>query len=145
MDTHDFISRYGAVYEHSPWAADGAFERGLTDAADTAAGLAAIMSAVVDGQMTEDKLNKIEKLSKKVDKLQKQGRKLAHQSPFELTGPPIALQRSSSEGLMPGATSPPITQFQSRERRANPITANKNDLAQSGGRSAVQWLARRLH
>jgi 2-oxo-4-hydroxy-4-carboxy-5-ureidoimidazoline decarboxylase len=43
-----FITAFGDIYEHSPWAAAGAFESGLTLAADSAVGLAGLMAAVVD-------------------------------------------------------------------------------------------------
>ena len=56
MTRDQFIAAFGDVYEHSPWAADGAFERGLTDAADTAAGLAALVSAAVDAVDTDTQL-----------------------------------------------------------------------------------------
>src|ERR1700729_3921731 len=35
-----FVERFGAVYEHSPWVAEAAFDAGLGSEADTAAGLA---------------------------------------------------------------------------------------------------------
>lgn len=44
----DFLARYGAVYEHSPWIAERVFDAGLSPAHDTAEGLAAAMAAVVD-------------------------------------------------------------------------------------------------
>jgi OHCU decarboxylase len=40
-----FIERFGGVYEHSPWIAAAAYDAGLTNDADTAAGLAAAMAA----------------------------------------------------------------------------------------------------
>lgn len=40
-----FVERFGGVYEHSPWIADGAWLKGLTPREDTAAGLNAALSA----------------------------------------------------------------------------------------------------
>lgn len=34
-----FVARFGGVFEHSPWIAEGAFDAGLPDDADTAEGL----------------------------------------------------------------------------------------------------------
>jgi OHCU decarboxylase len=39
-----FVERFGAVYEHSPWVAEAAFDAGLGSEADTAAGLASAMA-----------------------------------------------------------------------------------------------------
>jgi OHCU decarboxylase len=38
-----FVERFGAIYEHSPWVAEAAFDAGLRADADSAAGLAAAM------------------------------------------------------------------------------------------------------
>lgn len=43
----DFVARYGAVYEHSPWVAEAAFDAGLTDRERTADGLARRFAAIV--------------------------------------------------------------------------------------------------
>jgi 2-oxo-4-hydroxy-4-carboxy-5-ureidoimidazoline decarboxylase len=51
-----FVARFGDVYEHSPWVAQGAFDRGLTGAEDTPAGLAAAMAAIVAAAGDEAKL-----------------------------------------------------------------------------------------
>jgi len=48
MTRDEFITAFGDVYEYSPWAADGAFEAGLTTDADSAAGLARLMASAVD-------------------------------------------------------------------------------------------------
>lgn len=42
-----FVARFGGVFEHSPFIAEGAFDAGLTFAQDTAEGLAAAMSGVL--------------------------------------------------------------------------------------------------
>jgi OHCU decarboxylase len=39
-----FVERFGGVYEHSPWVAEAAYDRGLADTAD---GLASVMAAAV--------------------------------------------------------------------------------------------------
>ena len=46
MDRDAFIERFGGVFEHSPWIAEGAFDRGLGQAQDAAAGLHAAMAQV---------------------------------------------------------------------------------------------------
>ena len=57
MDKHDFISRYGGIYEHSPWVAE--------QAADVAAGIdepkriAEIMADVVDNADVDRQLELI--------------------------------------------------------------------------------------
>ena len=56
MTRDAFIAAFGDVYEHSPWAAAGAFEAGLTPEADLAAGLAGLMAAVVDAADTDAQL-----------------------------------------------------------------------------------------
>lgn len=42
-----FVARFGGVWEHSPWIAEGAFDAGLTAAQDTADGLHAAMTVVM--------------------------------------------------------------------------------------------------
>lgn len=42
-----FVARFGGVWEHSPWIAEGAFDAGLTPVHDTAEGLHAAMAAVM--------------------------------------------------------------------------------------------------
>ena len=56
MSRADFVARYGGVFEHSAWVAEGAFDRGLSAAADTASGLHAAMCAVLDGASPDQKL-----------------------------------------------------------------------------------------
>jgi OHCU decarboxylase len=41
------VARFGGVYEHSPWIAEAAYDRGLTEAEDTPDGLAAAMAKVL--------------------------------------------------------------------------------------------------
>lgn len=43
----DFVARFGGIFEHSPWVAEGAFDRGLTPATDRPEGLHAAMVAVM--------------------------------------------------------------------------------------------------
>ncbi|QRG09117.1 allantoinase PuuE [Xanthobacter dioxanivorans] len=42
-----FVERFGGVYEHSPWIAETAYDRGLTASEDTAEGLNAAFAAVL--------------------------------------------------------------------------------------------------
>lgn len=42
-----FVARFGGVWEHSPWIAEGAFDAGLTAAQDTADGLHAAMVTIM--------------------------------------------------------------------------------------------------
>ena len=54
MDTHDFIARYGAIYEHSPWVAErvAPLAAGLEDTAR----IAVLMADCVDNADTERQL-----------------------------------------------------------------------------------------
>lgn len=54
MDTHDFISRYGAVYEHSPWVAEQA--AGVAAGVDDPNRIAEIMADCVDNADVERQL-----------------------------------------------------------------------------------------
>jgi OHCU decarboxylase len=45
MSRHDFVETFGTVFEHSPFVAERAFDAGLHDAHDSAAGLAGAMAA----------------------------------------------------------------------------------------------------
>lgn len=54
MPTHDFISRYGSVYEHSPWVAELA--AGVAADIDDIARIAEIMADCVDNADTERQL-----------------------------------------------------------------------------------------
>ena len=44
-----FVARFGAVYEHGGWIAEGAWDAGLDAATDTVAGLHQAMTRIVDG------------------------------------------------------------------------------------------------
>lgn len=57
MDTHDFISRYGGVYEHSPWVAE--FAAGIAADIDDLQRIAEIMADCVDNADTERQLELI--------------------------------------------------------------------------------------
>ncbi len=47
LDRQAFIARFGGVFEHSPWIAEGAFDAGVTADHDTAEGLHAAMVTVM--------------------------------------------------------------------------------------------------
>lgn len=47
LSREDFVARFGGVFEHSPWIAEGAWDTGLTSAQDSAGGLLAAMEAVL--------------------------------------------------------------------------------------------------
>src|SRR5919202_6968369 len=47
MTRPDFVARFGGAYEHSPWVAEAAYDRGLPPDADTAEGLARALSAAM--------------------------------------------------------------------------------------------------
>ncbi len=55
-----FVERFGGVYEHSRWVAEGAYDAGLTPAADTAEGLAKAMAAAAARGTTAQKRALIE-------------------------------------------------------------------------------------
>ena len=54
MDTHDFIARYGSIYEHSPWVAEQVAP--LAMALDGVDRLAALMADCVDNAGTDKQL-----------------------------------------------------------------------------------------
>ena len=54
MTTHDFISRYGGVYEHSPWVAEQA--AGVAAGIDDPVRIAELMADCVDNADTERQL-----------------------------------------------------------------------------------------
>lgn len=56
MTRSDFVTRFGGVYEHSAWVAEGAFDRGLPADADTAEGLARVLSAAMRSAPRERQL-----------------------------------------------------------------------------------------
>lgn len=53
-DRDRFVARYGAVYEHSPWVAEGVWEAGRASADPSA--LAAAMAEIVDAAPRADRL-----------------------------------------------------------------------------------------
>ena len=57
MDAHDFIARYGGIYEHSPWVAEEA--SALVEPGDDVALLAAVMADCVDNAAREKQLELI--------------------------------------------------------------------------------------
>ncbi len=48
LDRDAFVARFGGIYEHSPWIAEGAFDAGLTAAADSAEGLSDLLRVQVE-------------------------------------------------------------------------------------------------
>ncbi len=54
MDTHDFIARYGGIYEHSPWVAEQVAP--LATELDDVERLAALMADCVDNAASEQQL-----------------------------------------------------------------------------------------
>ncbi len=56
MTRTDFLARFGGVFEHSPWIAEAAFDRGLGPEADEAEGLHRAMCAVLRAAPRERKL-----------------------------------------------------------------------------------------
>lgn len=59
LDQATFIARFGDIYEHSPWVAEEAWQRGLGEAQDTPAGLAERMGAVLREASPERQLTVI--------------------------------------------------------------------------------------
>ena len=57
MNTHDFIARYGGIYEHSPWVAE--LTAPVVAGLDDMGRLAEIMADVVDNADTEQQLELI--------------------------------------------------------------------------------------
>lgn len=57
MDTHDFIARYGGIYEHSPWVAEQV--AGLVGDSEDPAVLAMMMADCVDNAAVEQQLELI--------------------------------------------------------------------------------------
>jgi OHCU decarboxylase len=51
-----FVSTLGGIFEHSPWVAEGAYDKGLGPAENTAEGLHAAMTKVLMGATDEAKL-----------------------------------------------------------------------------------------
>ena len=51
-----FVAEFGSIYEHSAWVAEQAFDAGLDERCDTAAGLAARFQTIVDESSREQRL-----------------------------------------------------------------------------------------
>ena len=47
LSRDDFIARFGGIFEHSPWVAEGAYDKGLGAESDTPEGLHADMAAIM--------------------------------------------------------------------------------------------------
>jgi len=56
LDRTQFVALYGRVYEHSPWIAETAWDRGLPPDCATVEGLHAVLSRIVDAAPHEKKL-----------------------------------------------------------------------------------------
>lgn len=54
-----FLAAYGDIYEHSPWVAEQAWERGLDASCDTPAGLAEVLGRVLRQAPAEQQLDLI--------------------------------------------------------------------------------------
>ncbi|SDL55547.1 OHCU decarboxylase [Modicisalibacter muralis] len=59
LDRDDFVSRYGDIYEHSPWVAELSWDTGLGPAQDTPDGLADTMSEILAAASAERQLEVI--------------------------------------------------------------------------------------
>lgn len=59
LTREEFVGRFGGVYEHSPWVAEAAFDRGLS-ACDTAEELHRALSAIMRAASPEAKLALLE-------------------------------------------------------------------------------------
>ena len=70
----DFVARFGGIFEHSPWVAEGAFDRGLSPLTDTPEGLHAAMVAVMRAAPREKQLALINAHPDLAGKLQAAGR-----------------------------------------------------------------------
>ena len=56
MSRNEFLGAFGGVFEHSPWIAEGAYDAGLSQAADSALGLHGAMRVVLAQASAERKL-----------------------------------------------------------------------------------------
>ncbi|SHF27213.1 OHCU decarboxylase [Modicisalibacter ilicicola DSM 19980] len=56
LDRDSFVAHYGDIYEHSPWVAELAWERGLGPGQDSPAGLVELMSGILEGAPAERQL-----------------------------------------------------------------------------------------
>ena len=56
LDRDSFVAQYGDIYEHSPWVAELAWDKGLGEEQDTPRGLARAMASVLDSASPERQL-----------------------------------------------------------------------------------------
>ena len=80
MDRATFVATFGQVFEHSPWIAEAAFERGLPADADTAEGLHRALCAVLDDASEVQKRALIEAHPDLAGRLARAGRLTADSS-----------------------------------------------------------------
>lgn len=59
LDQQAFVAHYGDIYEHSPWVAELAWQRGLSHVEDTPQGLAEVMGTVLREASPERQLEVI--------------------------------------------------------------------------------------
>lgn len=59
LDRAAFVAGYGEIYEHSPWVAELAWERGLSEAHDRPEALAALMGEMLESASPERQLEVI--------------------------------------------------------------------------------------
>ncbi|QJR00054.1 2-oxo-4-hydroxy-4-carboxy-5-ureidoimidazoline decarboxylase [Halomonas sp. PGE1] len=59
LDRTAFVAGYGEIYEHSPWVAELAWERGLSEAHDRPEALAALMGEMLERASPERQLEVI--------------------------------------------------------------------------------------
>ena len=80
MDRRRFVATFGEVFEHSPWIAEAAFERGLPADADRADGLHRALTAVLREASEEQKRALIEAHPDLAGRLARAGRLTASSS-----------------------------------------------------------------
>lgn len=56
LSRDDFIARFGGIFEHSAWVAEGAYDKGLGPESDTPEGLHADMCAIMRAASVEKRL-----------------------------------------------------------------------------------------
>jgi 2-oxo-4-hydroxy-4-carboxy-5-ureidoimidazoline decarboxylase len=94
MDRATFVATFGHVFEHSPWIAEAAYERGLPEDADTAEGLHRALCAVLRAAPAERKRALIDAHPDLAGRLARAGR-LTSDSTSEQAG--AGLDRLSGE------------------------------------------------
>jgi OHCU decarboxylase len=80
MDRSTFVATFGSVFEHSPWIAEAAFERGLPAGADRADGLHRALCAVLRAAPAEAQRALIEAHPDLAGRLARAGRLTAESS-----------------------------------------------------------------